>query len=96
MIGFIAGIFVGGMVVFLVMGVLFIAKEDRPVKAPWKRETFRDRLTKEKPWCVKPIYDGGCLGCPRDHGYESVGEGMKACEDMKQDCTACWNREVKR
>ena len=89
MIGFIAGIFVGGLFVFLVMSVLLMAREDRPVKK--KRETFRERLTREHPDCVAPRFDGGCRGCPSDYAYEALTAGLKTCRDMKYDCTACWN-----
>ena len=79
---------------FLVMSVLLMAREDRPVK---KRETFRDRLTREHPEFVDDdIYRGGCAACPSSYGYESVMDGVMACKEMGKDCTACWNREVKR
>lgn len=93
MIGFIAGIFVGGLFVFLVMSVLLMAREDRPAKK--KRETFRERLMREHPECVSPRFEGGCKGCPAGYGYESERDGVLSCTEMGPDCTACWDREVK-
>lgn len=93
--GFIAGFFIGGMFSFVVLCVLFIAREDKQKKTFHKQETFRERLTKEHPEWVSDLYSGGCRGCPSDHGYESMGDGLNACREIKRDCTACWDREVK-
>lgn len=94
MTGFVAGVFIGGLLVYLIMAALILAKDGWPAKTPKKRETFRDRLKKEHPECVSSIFDGGCKGCPRDYGYESWRDALKACKGTNHDCTACWDREV--
>lgn len=52
--------------------------------------TFKEKLKIDCPKSVKPIYGGGCFGCPEDYNYESKGRS-KHC-DCK--CTECWNREM--
>lgn len=50
--------------------------------------TFREKLAKEHPGCIHPIWDSGCDGCPHDYGYEPEFD----CEDMP--CKDCWSREI--
>lgn len=95
MTGFIIGVFVGGILVYLIMAVLILAKDGWPTKPPKKGETLRERLKKEHPECVSVHFCGGCKGCPSDYGYESERDAMKACRGTDQDCAACWDREAK-
>lgn len=64
-------------------------------KAP---ETCRERLQREHPDEVRPMYVGGCRGCPTDHGY--VSEEKIKCLGYRphevhgeQRCTLCWDQE---
>lgn len=95
MTGFSIGVFVGGLLVFLIMAALILAKDGWTAKTPKKRETFRERLMKEHPDCVSSIFAGGCKGCPSDYGYESCRDALRACKGTDRDCTACWDREMK-
>lgn len=52
--------------------------------------TFREKLKKEHPENIKPIYCGGCLDCPSDYGYEEHPN----CNIANGDCTACWDRKI--
>lgn len=54
-----------------------------------KRMTFREEVAKFHPERVKPIYQGGVLGCPRD--IEECPYILGACES---NCRACWDREI--
>lgn len=50
--------------------------------------TFREKLAKEHPGCIHPIWDSGCDGCPHDYGYEPEFD----CEGLT--CKDCWSREI--
>lgn len=54
-----------------------------------KRMTFREEVAKFHPERVKPIYQGGVLGCPRD--IEVCPYLLGASEN---NCRACWDREI--
>ena len=54
-----------------------------------KRMTFREEAAKLRPERVKPIFQGGVLGCPRD--IETCPYILGACES---NCRACWDREI--
>lgn len=54
-----------------------------------KHMTFREEAAKFHPERVKPIYQGGVLGCPRD--IEVCPYLLGACES---NCRACWDREI--
>lgn len=94
MTGFIIGVFVGGILVYLIMAVLILANDGWPTKPPKKRGTFRERLTKEYPDCVSKNFAGGCEGCPCDYGYEGKRESLLACKTLNYACAACWDREM--
>ena len=60
--------------------------------------TYKERLQKEHPEFIDERYRGGCLGCPKTHGFENY-EGCHAIMNgrdkiTEEDCEACWNREV--
>ena len=54
-----------------------------------KRMTFREEVAKLHPERVKPIFQGGVLGCPRD--IETCPYILGAYES---NCRACWDREI--
>ena len=54
-----------------------------------KRMTFREEVSKLHPERVKPIFQGGVLGCPRV--IEICPYLLGACES---NCQACWDREI--
>ena len=54
-----------------------------------KRMTFREEAAKLRPERVRPIFQGGVLGCPRD--IETCPYILGACGS---NCRACWDREI--
>lgn len=55
--------------------------------------TFRERLKKERPGNVGSIYEGGCIGCPSNYGYEDCSPCfVKSDTYRKRDCQKCWDR----
>lgn len=54
--------------------------------------TFREKLTIEHPYCVDKCCPGGCFGCPGNYGYEP--ESFDCTGFLRDECTACWNREI--
>lgn len=61
--------------------------------------TFRELLTREHPDAVGTNYASGCMGCPKDYGYEPEN---KPCPYQHEEwrksgsllCAACWDRVV--
>lgn len=53
--------------------------------------TFREKLRKEHPECIKENCLGGCDGCPFEYGYEKK---EKICEVNEEECRKCWDREI--
>ena len=64
------------------------APDDNNVSSK-KRMTFREEAAKLSPERVKPIFQGGVLGCPRD--IETCPYILGACES---NCRSCWDREI--
>ena len=66
-----------------------------------EKVTFRERLGRERPDLVSPVFYGGCCGCPQDYGYEPPRAGcpMEAWhvprDDMDRRCSICWGRGMK-
>lgn len=57
--------------------------------------TFKEKLKREHPHSVSPIFTGGCFGCPFTYDYERSGEGLcKGRHTSGPECGACWNREI--
>ena len=57
--------------------------------------TFKERLAKERSFCISELYFGGCVGCPCHYGYEEKLPDF--CEFAKandETCTKCWNRTI--
>lgn len=52
--------------------------------------TFKEKLQKEHPEFVGPMWISGCHKCPFNYGYEP--KDRKPCDRM--DCYECWNREI--
>ena len=53
--------------------------------------TCREKLKIEHPDEIDEKQDGGCWGCPADHGYLPDPE---YCNFGNTDCTMCWDREI--
>lgn len=53
--------------------------------------TDRELLQKEHPEMVDERYIGGCMGYPRDSGYEA--DNAK-CSRNVSACAVCWDREI--
>lgn len=59
----------------------------------------RELLTREHPDAVGTNYAGGCMGCPKNYGYEPEN---KPCPHQYEEwrksgsllCAACWDRVV--
>lgn len=54
---------------------------------------FREKLMQERPEnCGRG--EGGCIGCPKNYGYETE----RPCESNfcweSANCTECWDREI--
>lgn len=49
--------------------------------------TFKEKLAKEHPEQLDNECAGGCVGCPRDYGYEQQCNTELTCEE-------CWNGEI--
>lgn len=54
--------------------------------------TFREKLRKEHPECIKENCLGGCDGCPYEYGYEKKKEEI--CKVSEKECRKCWDREI--
>lgn len=55
--------------------------------------TFKEKLAKEHPECIKERCFGGCDGCPGTYGY-SEDHYINCGGSSKDKCTKCWNREI--
>lgn len=54
--------------------------------------TFREKLKKEHPDCTGVCWWGGCMGCPKDYGYED--SRPSECDVDRASCIRCWSRTV--
>ena len=54
--------------------------------------TLREKLLLDHPNCVDSWCDGGCKGCPKHYGYESV-DICAIKEDNYSNCRECWDQE---
>ena len=55
--------------------------------------TCRQKLKKERPENVSPIYGGGCMCCPSTYGYMADDKALCMMSDS-DSCTKCWDREI--
>lgn len=55
--------------------------------------TYRERLQKEEPNKVGPVYEGGCAGCPKDY-WDDALEPCPYKNNTVRNCQECWNREI--
>lgn len=55
--------------------------------------TFREKLGKEHPHAIHPMFYGGCKGCPMGYGYTDKKPDYCIC-GSKEECTKCWDREI--
>lgn len=55
--------------------------------------TFKELLAIEHPDKIRPSVGGGCVGCPKDYGYEKG----RWCDTLHPvtSCEICWNREMR-
>lgn len=54
--------------------------------------TFREKLQKEHPTCTGARWWGGCMGCPKDYGYED--HRPSECDINSASCSRCWARTI--
>lgn len=54
--------------------------------------TFREKLQKEYPERTGDHWLGGCMGCPKDYGYED--SRPSECNINLASCSRCWNRTI--
>lgn len=63
--------------------------------------TWKEKLQKEKPEYISPLYMGGCSGCPGTHFNEArdIRVSFKGCPALnhrsnEDSCAKCWNSEI--
>lgn len=55
--------------------------------------TFREKLMQERPEnCGRG--EGGCIGCPKNYGYETEKPCVSNFCWESANCTECWDREI--
>lgn len=58
--------------------------------------TYKDKVLQEHPEAADPYLWGGVKSCPSDYGYDNDPRcaGSERHYACKENCTACWNREI--